>query len=572
MTYAEHFNPRATPQTEQADPKQAQNSAGGFSFAVDRWKRLERFLILGNSGGSYYATERELTRENGAAVVECCNEDPARAVRTIVEISEAGRAPKNDPAVFALALAAAHPKAAREALAALPRVCRIGTHLFQFVDAVDKFRGWGPALRRGVAAWYLSRTPEQLAYQVTKYQQREKWSHRDVLRLSHAAQTEALAPVFRWIVGAGADERVVSGSEKKQRAARGYGSVGTMPFLQAFDELKKADLKRSIELVRENGFTHEMIQTQHKNSTEMWEALLDSGMPLTAMIRSLAKMTAVGLLKPLSPAVARVCERLTDEDALRKARVHPIQMLSALKVYQQGHGERGSLKWSPVPQIVDALDAGFYAAFGAVETTGKPHLLALDVSGSMGGGVIAGIPGLTPRDVSAALAMVTMRTEARYYCFGFSHRFVDLGLTPRMRLDDVLHKISGLPFEATNCSLPMEWAQANKVDAEIFHVYTDSETYAGRLHPHQALQKYRQARGLPAKLAVLGMVSNGFTIADPNDAGMLDVVGCDTATPNVLADFASSTVAPRDGTASASTVPESYMSDGPWQGQFESRG
>jgi len=34
-----------------------------------------------------------------------------------------------------------------------------------------------------------------------------------------------------------------------------------------------------------------------------------------------------------------------------------------------------------------------------------------------------------------------------------------------------------------------------------------------------------------------GITSNGFSIADPDDAGMLDVVGFDTATPGVLAEF-----------------------------------
>jgi 60 kDa SS-A/Ro ribonucleoprotein len=33
------------------------------------------------------------------------------------------------------------------------------------------------------------------------------------------------------------------------------------------------------------------------------------------------------------------------------------------------------------------------------------------------------------------------------------------------------------------------------------------------------------------------MASNGFSIADPDDAGMLDVVGFDTATPQVIAGF-----------------------------------
>lgn len=47
----------------------------------------------------------------------------------------------------------------------------------------------------------------------------------------------------------------------------------------------------------------------------------------------------------------------------------------------------------------------------------------------------------------------------------------------------------------------------------------------------EALRDYRRASGIDARLAVVGMVSNGFSIADPADGGMLDVVAFDTATP-----------------------------------------
>jgi 60 kDa SS-A/Ro ribonucleoprotein len=43
--------------------------------------------------------------------------------------------------------------------------------------------------------------------------------------------------------------------------------------------------------------------------------------------------------------------------------------------------------------------------------------------------------------------------------------------------------------------------------------------------------------GIPARLIVVGMVANGFTIADPDDPGMLDVVGFDTSAPALMADF-----------------------------------
>ena len=100
----------------------------GFAFAVDDWARLERFLILGSEGGSYYATERALTVENAQAVVRCLEADAERALRTIVQVSDSGRAPKNEPAVLALAIAAGmgHTAAAAEALIARinrPRSC-----------------------------------------------------------------------------------------------------------------------------------------------------------------------------------------------------------------------------------------------------------------------------------------------------------------------------------------------------------------------------------------------------------------------------------------------------------------
>jgi 60 kDa SS-A/Ro ribonucleoprotein len=113
-----------------------------------------------------------------------------------------------------------------------------------------------------------------------------------------------------------------------------------------------------------------------------------------------------------------------------------------------------------------------------------------------------------------------------------------LPISPRKRLDDVVADVEKLPMGGTDCALPMLWAQENRIDVDTFVVYTDNETWAGGVHPAQALRAYRQARGIPAKLVVVGMTSTGFSIADPDDAGMLDVVGFDTSTPPVIADFA----------------------------------
>jgi 60 kDa SS-A/Ro ribonucleoprotein len=209
-----------------------------------------------------------------------------------------------------------------------------------------------------------------------------------------------------------------------------------------------------------------------------------------------------------------------------------------------------------VAQVVDALDAAFYTAFGNVEPSGKRLMLALDVSGSMTYGAVAGVPNLPPRDASAALALVTAATESRYETVGFfagksgwkhgrfsrfagqTDGLTPLPIGPRQRLDDVVRLVSDLPFGGTDCALPMLYALEREREVDTFVIYTDSETWAGDIHPAQALHDYRHASGIDARLVVVGMVSNGFSIADRNDPGMLDVVGFDTATPQLVSDFA----------------------------------
>lgn len=100
-----------------------------------------------------------------------------------------------------------------------------------------------------------------------------------------------------------------------------------------------------------------------------------------------------------------------------------------------------------------------------------------------------------------------------------------------MSLAQVTAAVSNLPFVGTDCALPMLDALKHNLKVDAFIGYNDSETWAGKIHPLQALREYRQKTGIPAKLIVVGMTSNGFTIADPEVAGMLDVVGFSTNTP-----------------------------------------
>lgn len=514
---------RATPQREQADERQIPNAAGGFAFALGDDTRVQRFLTLGTDSGTYYTSERELTKANAEVVLRAARERGAWLVAQVVAISTAGRAPRQNPAIFALAAACAlaDDEGRKAAFDALPAVCRTGTHLFLFAGYVEQFRGWGRGLRRAVAGWYLDRDVDDIAYQAVKYRQREGWSHRDLLRLAHPETSEAARRgLFSWIVKGEAD-------------GAAPGLVGAFVEAQAATEVATW-----VRLIEAFPLSWEMFPDAALAEPAVWRALVAKGMPQTALMRQLPRLTRLGVLD--GETLRTVTAQLADEARLKRGRVHPVNVLVALRTYASGRSARGAGEWTPDGRVIDALDAGFYAAFGAVEPAGKRTLVALDVSGSMMNPV-SGLP-VSCREASAALALVTMATEPDTEVVGFTSGLTKLAISPRQRLDDAIRAISNLPFGGTDCSQPITWAEQAGKRFDTFIVYTDNETWAGNIHPHQALTRYRERTGIDAKLVVVGMTANDVSIADPKDRGMLDVAGFDSAVPTLIADFSRGTV------------------------------
>lgn len=529
---------RVTDQGSQADPRQVQNQAGGYTFQVDAVQGLRRFLMLGTTAGTYYASPKTHTDETFQRLRGYLDELGSGFVDEVVAVSVGGRAKSNDEALLALALAAANPATSRQALDVLPQVARTGTHLFTFDAYVTQFRGMGRALRNAIARWYTNRSPESLATQLVKYQSRriggKAYSHRNLIRLTRPQpQSDAQRAALGWAVG------------------KVEGPVG----LKAIDGYQAAHAAAAADdyvdgrvaaAIHEYQLSHEMVPSETLGSKHTWGALLPY-MGMTAMIRNLGRMTSLGVFD--DPDLrAHVLEGLTNQAGLQKARIHPMTVLVAMGAYKQGQSRH--LTWTPDVKIIDALDEAFRLTFQNVTPTGKRRLIALDVSGSMGYGFIAGT-NISAREASAAMALITLATEQNVDVVAFTSRgdnwrhgpnLVPLTISARQRLDDVIRSVSDLPFGDTDCAAPMLWALGHGKQYDSFEVYTDNETWAGSIHPHQALVQYRQKTGIDAKLIVVGMTATDFTIADPTDPGMLDVVGFDTAAPALMSEFIAGTL------------------------------
>lgn len=509
----------STPQIQIIPGREAEmvpNNAGGYTFKLDDWERLHRFLILGSTGGTYYVGEQKLTAENAHAVIRCIKVDGPRVVTDALDVNINNRAPKTDQQLFALALAMKHGDDATKAAvaAAAPKMLRTGTHLLHFVAMLDSLGGWSRAKRRLVASWFTGRDADALSYQVLKYRNRDGWTMRDVLRVAHPeAPSEAHRAVYQWLCARETDSL--------PEILRNYQSMAR--------QAEATPAQRALYGI-EHGLPREALPTEALADPAVWRALLPKTPP-HALIRNLGVLTANGTIAQGNADAALVCERLTNRDALRKARVHPFAILLASLVYQQGHGVRGGKSWTPVRQIIEALDDAYEAAFENVTPTGKRILVGVDISGSMQAACM-GTP-ISAAVAAAAMALTIARTEPNATVVQFDtivQRVVPI--TKRSTLSGIGSTHGG----GTDLSAPIKWAN-ERFDA--FVILTDNETWAGRQHPAQLLESYRRRMNPKARLICCSMAANHANIVDPEDGLSLGTAGLDANLPSIIAEFIS---------------------------------
>lgn len=130
------------------------------------------------------------------------------------------------------------------------------------------------------------------------------------------------------------------------------------------------------------------------------------------------------------------------------------------------------------------------------------------------------------------MALITAATEENSPTHGFSEgaTLTPLPLTPGMRLDHAVRALAGFAFGDTDCALPMLHALKHDLAVDAFVAYTDSDTRAGTIHPRRPLRVPQPDRHC-GEARGGAIASSGFSIADPNNGGILDVVRFDAAAP-----------------------------------------
>lgn len=493
------------------------NNAGGYGFKITPQQLLERFLLIGSEGGTYYVGEQKLTEENAKNIVSMIKENGLNVVNTVLQFSKESRAPKADATVFTLALAASYGDKVTKKAAydAITKVCRTSTHLFSFLSNIQNLRGWSRGLRKGVAKFYAEKSNDQVAYQMVKYRNRAGFTHADALRLSHPKTKDELKnSLFKYAVGKSTESEVNHG------------------LIQAFGKVQTAKDQELLNLIAEGKLTWEMIPTTELNGARVLKALLPN-MPIVALMRNLNRYSYGGLTDSNNETVKTIVSKLTDVEAIKKAGVHPINVINSMITYSSGHGQKGDKVWTPNQNIVDALGETYELALKAITPTNKNILIGVDISGSMNCAV--GGMQLTAAQISNVLAVTMLKSEKNAELVWFDTSLQPATFGCRTSIDEVIKKSpSG---GGTDCSQPFVHAAntLNKYDAII--ILTDNETWAGNKHGIEVLNSYRKNVNKDVKVVEIALASNPHSTMPGDDPNLLRIVGFDGSVTSLVNEF-----------------------------------
>lgn len=484
-----------------------QNHAGGYTFSVDEFAQFKRWILLGSQVGTLYKSADALTSDNITNIKQMISDSKSKDMLAYaVEVSTQGRVVKLDQTFVLLALVFAYGSKQDKAYArkVFSKLVRTPYHLVQFLNYTKQLRGFGRAVRTAVSEWY--RSNPNYAYHMLKYRQRDGWTHMDILRVMHVKPANAEQDAFfRWYFD------YFFGGKKD----------GTLPneLAEKFIKIQSAKTPEEIIPLLGPDVPWEFLPNQFLRDKQVWEAMIPY-MPYHAYIRNLPKIASMGI--PID----------TEKIKNVHPKMHPFQMFMALKYYSTGKNR--NLRWEVSLAVKDALEYAARAAFRNVPPIEGRAVVGVDVSGSMFWQELDTLGHMYPGEAAGVMAQIIMSQFQDAHIMAFTSAFRHLNITPATRFSKLRAEIKNQAFGNTDCSLPMRWAADNNIEADVFVVLTDNETWYGGIHPTQALEQYRHKMGINAGLIVCAFEPTSFTIADPRDPKQVDICGADASLPQII--------------------------------------
>ncbi|XP_052789326.1 RNA-binding protein RO60-like isoform X2 [Mya arenaria] len=569
-------------------------------------EKLIRFLKTGTERNFFLPGKNKSFRYLGNVVCTMMNDgEGQRVVECIKRVHADKLYHKREPLLFILAQschAGANDAVKKAAYDLVNEVCANPVDLFTWLKHIkicSQFtKGWGSGLRRTVNNWYNSRDPKQIAEFVTRYTHVERWSHKDVFRLSHIKpKNDGLAFIVK-VVCKGLKTAKEATPDPAPPVAKLVAYFDAVEYVKHSTDGFAAAMK-----LEEYELHKEYVPMALLSSKEIWNSLLlnmtvkDVMTSLPALGRR-AYLTMPARGTDGDPVVReirhKVLTHLQDMESLESEQISPFFIYIAIRNYVRvfsdvkKHGGKGgkALKREHAatnedqqpqskkkkkkkgkkqdkgqgegvnkeetdenkatekakrnnPDIYEALHKAFRAAVEKnTPTTGKSYLLALKASSSEFQKGIRGTPSISAIEVMALMATILKKKESSVDLGFFTASLTQMKYPAEMEniIQDIgLMAVPDLTLACDPAS-PVTWALEKKRKYDVILVMSDGHETEGETSPGSSLVEYRQKMKLPnTKMVICGLASPKLEFA--TEPGMLDIGGFDATVPKIISEF-----------------------------------
>lgn len=168
---------------------------------------------------------------------------------------------------------------------------------------------------------------------------------------------------------------------------------------------------------------------------------------------------------------ALLAKRLSNPEAIRKARAFPYQLLAAWTAAER----------SVPPILREALHDAMECATDNIPALDGTVYICPDVSGSMHSPVTGYRQGATSAvrciDVAALVAAAVLRKNPRAEVLPFHDKVVDVRLSGRDSVMTNATKLASIDSGGTNCSAPLAWLNARSAKGDVVVYISDNESW-----------------------------------------------------------------------------------------------
>lgn len=416
----------------------AVNEAGGRAYKLSPKAALAQYAVTGCLNGTFYAdAETQL-----AKVIELCqNVDAEFIAKLAVYARERGHM-KDMPALLCAVLAV---KDVAMLKAVFPRVIDNSKMLRNFVQMIRSGavgrKSLGTAPKRLINEWLAARSDEA----IFKDSVGQSPSLADVVKMIHPKPTsESRAALYGYFIG------------------REFNADALPALVRQFEQFKTGE---SVEVPK---VPFQMLTSLPLATKDWTEIALNAPWQMTRMNLNTFARHGVFDQAGLPELIAN---RLRDEEAIKKARVFPYQLMAAFT--QTDHKVPGNVR--------DALqDAMEIAIANVPKMPGKVYVFP-DVSGSMHSPATGYRKGATSAvrciDVAALVAAAIIRRNPNAEVIPFESKAIEIRLNARDTVMTNAEKLASLPCGGTNCSAPLALLNQRKAKGDLVVYVSDNESW-----------------------------------------------------------------------------------------------